>query len=421
LKNKTFKAGSLLFTIYVSLVLYLVAASFILLYFLYSKSINQHITQSKLKYLCSSAANLYLSDPNANINKQLLLDGYAESVDIQMKKNLWGFYEIVEIESSQGTSKCKGSFLVGGAKFGLNSLYIADNNSFVSVSGNTQIEGNIVVPGAHIQRKNFYGSISPFDSLRRSKTSLPKINQQIIKHLPLRANLQDNEFYQNNRIDYQELRARNISKPFTDSALIIYSKSSLSIADIELKGKIIIYSETKIDIYSSSQLSDVIVVAPEIHIHMGFEGSGQFISDSLIYTGKNCKFKYPTVIATVSKYNSKIIIDESCILPGAVILVTKHTGNNSSVEIKKNTTVYGLVYSMQSCKLAGNIYGGVYANSIHSPDIISNRNIISNVSIRYSDLRDEFIFPILFINQQRDIVDFNYLYTRNKKTKKSEL
>ncbi len=414
-KNRFLEASSLLFTIYVSLVLYLIAASFVLLYFLYSNYINQAVIQSDLKNLCRSAANLYLSNPVTTLNKKLLIENDWDFKNIQIDKNYWGFFEVIDIEAQQGKNICKGSYLVGALNAGTDALYIADNNRFVSVSGNTAIIGNIVVPGAHIQRKNFYGSIIPVDSLRKSSSTLPQINQGIINNLPINRNLLDKITTENNFVEYNNLRNQKISNPFTDSLIVIYSGSAIALTDIELFGKIIVFSEKKIDVYSSASLTDVIVFAPEIEIHMGFNGSGQFLSDSLIKTGSNCNFSYPSVICTISKNSSNIQISGGTKIAGGIIHFNKQTNNNSKVKIDKNCSVYGTIYSTQMCELGGNVYGGIYAKTINSPELTSENNIISNVLINHPALRDEFVLPLIFDNQLRDIIDHNYLFATKQK------
>ncbi|MFW2376083.1 MAG: hypothetical protein ACN4ES_06030, partial [Cellulophaga baltica] len=279
MKTKTvskFKASSLLFTVYVSLVLYLIAGSFILLYFLYSNFLSQTIISAELKSLCESGAAYYLANSKIAPNENWVDVPVFEGKSVRLKRSCWGFFEILEAKATKGSYSEQASFFIGASKKGINALYAADNNSYLRASGKTTIHGKIIVPGGHIERENFFGEISPIGLMKKSSNSLPIFNAEILNNLP--KSRRCHKKTECNSVEFSRLRQKSLSVLFTDTVLVLQSDEAINLVDVELRGKIIISSRKKIEVYSSSLLTDVILNAPEINIRVGFKGCGQFIA-----------------------------------------------------------------------------------------------------------------------------------------------
>ena len=410
--NKKVPASSLLFTIYVSLVLYLVTGAFVLLYFLYSNFLNQTVITGELKTRCKSGIAYYMA------NSEKLTPGIPfrytlpDGNKVVLKKKLWGLFELLNIESRQGKYSVKGSFLVGASKHNINALYIADKNKHIKASGNTRITGLITVPGGHIQQSYFAGSISPVGKIRESRSSLPPLVLNIAPLLPTTKNNMVKT--ENKTIHYADFKEKEFIVPFSDTTLVLHSQLPINLTDISLKGKIVIRSEKKIDVYSSAQLTDVIVSAPEITVHSNFKGSVQLFSDSVITIGNNCSLDYPSVVTVTATNEGQIQVNSGSTVAGAVILDTKSPINGSKIIIEQNSIVYGIVYCSELCRIGGDVFGGISTKYIGSPENISEINIISNVTINSLKLREEFVLPITFRNQPRSVVDGNYFVNQKK-------
>lgn len=401
------KSSSLLFTIYVSLIIYIVAASLVILFFFYSTSINQYIHSWELKNACLSVLEENLTEQPYSINqsKDIIPTDEIDAL-INIKKDFWGFFKTFEITAKQGKNNISSYFLIGSTNKNLNALYLADNNSYVKASGKTVISGNIHVPGAHIQRSYFSGNINPVDSLRRSPKNLPKLNSTVINNLPIKRNqINVGKFKE---VSFSDLRSQNISVKMKDTALYIYSDKTIDLSDNIISGKVILHSQSKIIVYASAQLNDVIVTAPEIVIKQGFKGNAQFIADSILSVEPYCELKYPTVLAGVGNSEITIDIGNNSSIAGAIILAGDDRSKFSSIRLNKTTTVYGLIYSNDICYLGGTVYGSVYSQEIGSADNLSDINSLNNVTINKYRLKEEFILPIIFGDQDLDVIDSSF-------------
>ncbi|MBL4568198.1 MAG: hypothetical protein JKY69_00475, partial [Flavobacteriaceae bacterium] len=156
---------------------------------------------------------------------------------------------------------------------------------------------------------------------------------------------------------------------FVNRTLVYRRNGLIELYGVVLKGNIIIASETKIKVPASSQLENVILIAPIIEIAEGVKGSFQAFASQQIIVGANCQLAYPTTLVVFDKNdgkeNKQIVISSSATVKGIVAYVSdnKRANYKAQIVLDHNAVVYGEIYCQGNLELKGTVNGAVYTNS----------------------------------------------------------
>src|SRR5690606_6739370 len=112
-------------------------------------------------------------------------------------------------------------------------------------------------PG-NIAGHSYYGTDLIY-GLKRTSNLLPKLVSEFYNTLTSPNLESNNEF-----IDIS--RDRNVSNSFLKPVKTIFSNNDIYLSQIKLTGHIQVISKTRIIVEASSQLKDVVLIAPEIEI-----------------------------------------------------------------------------------------------------------------------------------------------------------
>ena len=187
---------------------------------------------------------------------------------------------------------------------------------------------------------------------------------------------------------------------------------SLDLKGIKLIGNIIVHSGAKIRIYPSANLTDVILIAPEIEILNNVEGTFQAFATDKIVMGKNCRLKYPSALVVYEKNKrsdsvnmanneqiEQIEIHSDSEVRGIVCFLSNNEQNNykAQVFIDKNASVLGEVYCDKNVELKGDVIGSIFTNgfianeygSVYQNHIYNGRILSSNFPLEYCGMRIE--------------------------------
>ncbi|WP_412560653.1 hypothetical protein [Winogradskyella sp. MIT101101] len=190
-----------------------------------------------------------------------------------------------------------------------------------------------------------------------------------------------------------------------------------------LTGHILIQSETKIIVHQSSNLKDVLLIAPEIEIRDNVVGNFQAVATKKIVIGSNVQLNYPSALVISEKQKivqeggtnqiseqNAIVIDENSSIKGSVVYLgqEKHNNYKAQIELKENSTIYGELYCNQNVELQGNVYGTVYANNFIANQAGSiYQNHIYNGTIMVNELSQEYI-GLMFNDSRKEILKWLY-------------
>jgi len=275
-------------------------------------------------------------------------------------------------------------------------LYLQDESQPLVLVGTTKIEGDVYIPKQGVKTGSIAGRSYTNQHLIYGTTNTSK------NRLPKPRNLQ---YLQN----FKTLEENsNLVHSFLEPTKIIRSNSSIDLRNVQLTGNIVIQSDTKITVFESSALSDVVLIAPKIEIRENVHGNFQAIASKEIKVAKGCKLKYPTGLVLLDKNRSttnnlkethQILIEASSEVKGVVVFLSENNKDNYNTQIRidEETIVTGEVYCNQNIELKGTVYGSVYTRgfianafgSVYKNHIFNGKIISSRLPEQYAGLQFE--------------------------------
>jgi len=344
---------------------------------------------------------------------------------LKVSRNYWGIHQKVTSVSSIKKHTLKKVALVGGRQKEINrtSLYIQDNNKSLVVVGSTKIDGVAYLPKqgvkpGSISGQSYYGSQLIYGSFKKSSL-LPKIFQETLEQIEeienQMVNIKPNQFL---KMESDKVHINSFLEP----KQIIFSNTEIKLNNIELVGHIVIQSKTKISVDESSNLKDVVLIAPEIEIKNNVKGNFQALASKKITVGKYVDLEYPsalilsknkiikTSLSLENKTKSNIIIDSFSTIEGVVLYTSQHKINNYNPQIKieDQAKVIGEVYSTENVELKGIVYGSVFANNFIAKEFGSvYLNHIYNGTIQINKLPEEYV-GLPFNNSKKGVIKWLY-------------
>ncbi|TSE06679.1 hypothetical protein [Aquimarina algiphila] len=301
-------------------------------------------------------------------------------------------------------------------------LYVVNTNSPLVVVGNTRLEGNSYLPKQGVKAGNISGNYYQGNSLYygraiESKTTLPKLAPEWIKYLENRSNgigIED---------AHTVALKKELHNSFHHPVQVIYDTDPIFLEDEKIIGNIIIQSRSKIIVGSQSQLTDVVLIAPEIEIDNGVKGSFQGIATHKIKIGKGCYLSYPSslvlldkkIIADKEKNNLHIdpdfTIGKRTKIEGAVVYFNKNISPKNRIkthlEIASDSEITGEVYCQGNIDFQGTVKGSLYTRQCiarQSGSVYLNH--IYNGSVLINPVPDYAGLP--FVNTKNSIAKWLY-------------
>ncbi|WP_303316701.1 hypothetical protein Q4Q34_07810 [Flavivirga abyssicola] len=416
------KAGALQLTMFVVVVIALLLAVFIILIHTHKtfkiqtdfilETVNN--TDKGINYALQNTFQL-----NDTISVNLNDENYKT---LKIHRDYWGLFEKVTTVSNIKTNSFKKTALVGAAQQEINrtALYIEDNNRPLVLVGNTKIKGVAYIPKQGIRTGNISGHSYYGEHLiyGKEKTStklpelLPEIHQQIKTIASLYKGLDKDQFLDLSRSRIQQ---NSFYKPLQ----IIYDPLTINLSEVSLTGYILVQSETKIIVDASSNLKDVVLIAPKIELRNHVEGGFQAFATKEITVGKNCKLQYPSALVLKEINNTTKIVDNTKETPlikikkgskikGIITYLGSIKNYKSQVFIDENVTITGEVYCDRNLELLGKVYGSVYTSGFVANQSGSvYQNHIYNGTIDIDNLPQEYI-GLPFKNAKKGIAKWLY-------------
>lgn len=346
------KAGALYFSIVVAFFIAVISASMIMLAAHYRSAYLKERRFNRLLLNLNSGISLALS--NDDVNGKKLFDLFEENADsVALEKVNWGIYDYSLVKAFISGDTLKSAFLIGkSAEVDLTSVYLSDEDRPLSVSGDTRITGEAVLPKSGVKQsyvdgRPYAGTKLVYGAIKESKRILPALDEHMIKRL---SSGLDKELQ---RMPW--LGREAISGSFFDSVRVYRLKPGAVISQ-SLSGNVVLYSDTTVVISTDARLDGVQVYAPFISVDDGFKGTCQLFARDSIVVGKGVTFNYPSclgVIRTESSGNEvKISCGESLDFNGVLFSYeAKRSGLQTMITLAKNTRINGEVYATGVVKM----------------------------------------------------------------------
>lgn len=387
------KAHSLLYAIYVCLIVSIICGA--LLYFsnLYNQLNLYYNLQEELYIQNQSVLNFALGNKTAIVE----IEKDANSgIEGSYQTKSYGLLSLVLAQSYISNDTVSSVHFVGERNVDKNAIYLTNLSKSLFYSGKVKLIGNNQLPSTFIETSYINNSLNQLTAegkITISGPQLPEINPEFKK-----------VFY---GIKSDKIKLSEVDKPkdslfynsFFNTTKEITVKSNLG--NIIFKGNFILRSEDSIRVKKNTVLEDVILIAPKITFEEGFKGTVQVFASKGIELEEKVTLKYPSVICVYNESSdeSKIKIKKGCHITGAIVLFGNSNDliDKNTIEIDEEGLVFGDLYCTGKLMLKSNVYGSVYTNRFFLRNGSSSyENMISDIEINTSKRPDYFISIPLF-------------------------
>lgn len=371
---KRLPAGSLIATLVLALVIFITCGMLLLaLYHFKYFEIKDQLEQRLDDDLQSGIERVLASERITATPEQdssLLFEGMTDS--LYFRNEPWGCFHASGIKVTYKGRMKTTSFLYGAEHFRYRdaSLYLADHDRPLSLTGDTYIEGKAYLPKSGLrsgffQQKGFARKNLIEGTIDSSSKQLPPLEAAFRKQL---RNL-------GNRVTDTLLTASgdavdSIEQSFLNTVRQVILPRKGMLTNQYLKGKLVVLSDSVIEVGSGAYLEDVLLVAPFIHFTNGFKGAVQAIALDSITVDSSCVFEYPSALVGIGRSNAigntsaTVTLHNGVTLNGMILGLAENDRSNIKpvVKIKAGASVKGLVYNEGYTYLNGRMEGAVFTH-----------------------------------------------------------
>lgn len=367
------KAGALYYVIGIAVVIALLLVSFITLNGLQLLFMTRSSNFKETVYTNQQSFR-YLQQVSMSYNRPLVIYSPTNpALQTTLKKKHWGIFDLLFATSQLKSEKFRSVSLLGSGLVNRSALYLSDHKKPLVLAGNTRIEGDVLVPKKGVKRgavggNNYYHQQLLFGQLANSKPNLPKLTNRAYLQQIATAIL--SEEIQNESWKMQKEQTHSFWQP----TKLVYTAGRLDLQHVLLQGNIIVQSDTHIRVFNSSQLKDILLLAPIIEIMDGVKGNFQAIASRELQVGKHCELRYPSALVLCEGHNVNGVsqkklpnmrIDEGSRIQGVLAYVSDDSKQSykSALKIHKNVLLEGELYCEKNLDCEATIYGTVYADA----------------------------------------------------------
>lgn len=399
------KAGSLLYAIYVCLILAILSSGLLYVFILNKNLSSRYDMQDRLIERCNSCFALYLSDKkqfqnNATQDISLFDDGIR--CHFELKR--WGMYAKLMGKIYFKNDTIRKNALIGEV---INddqmALYLGDFGEELKISGTTQIIGNVKLPKKGYETVNILGNQKINNpkiqgAVRNSSQELPKLELPGISQ-------QNSEIIS---VDDLQYNTGNFNS-FSNKTLEILVHRGESLDRLAIKGNYVINALDTLYIDANSKIEDVIIKAPKVVVEKGFKGSLQIFAKKEVVIEEEVQLSYPSCIVitneTLLEGGKRITIGKEASVYGGVVIDAKSFKDKQENEliIAEDALITGDLYCNGILELKGMVIGTVYAHKLQlKTDFSLYSDVLLNAKIDATRLPKEFIRLPLFQNSQNN-------------------
>lgn len=360
------KAGALYMVVIVSLLIAMVSASLLTIAFFYRQEVQKKVRLDKLLVNLESGTAILLSDGFSVDAETRKVDLFEDGRDsLILRKEHWGIYELNTVKAFQLRDTLKRAFLSAVDFDDMNVIYLADEDRPLSVSGTTQITGNGQLPKsglkqAYVDGKPYAGKALINGEIANSGRHLPALEEPLLqgfmKYLPSREEQQTAEKKDLDKGITFDVRD-SMGQSFFNEALVYHlSAGQMELGSRKLQGKIILISDTTVQIGADTRLNQVQIYAPAIIVASGFKGNCQLFARDSIIIGQNCVFDYPSFAGVFKtekqEIQNKISLGEGSRFSGVLLSYEqKRSPLQTIISLGKNCKITGEVFATGYVKL----------------------------------------------------------------------
>jgi len=393
------KASSLLYAIFVCMIVSLLCGSLVIIFNYQYRLKKQYFLEEEL-VRASTTNFMQVINKRGELGAEGEVQFNDERFTTSYAISKWGFYNLVKTKTVFKKDTLYKAALIGGTSGKEKiALYLSDLDKPLNIGGATKIQGDVKIskygvrPG-HITNNNYTGTKLVYGAIGVSGKRLPVLQ----KFDDIASNQKITE------ILLEELDGKSLYNSFYKPTITVYADGAYDINNISLSGNIILQSKDSIYIKNTTALKDVLIKAPSVVFDANFKGVVQVFAKENVTLKKGAQLQYPSSIYIDHDSEDKIeiLLEEKSMLAGGIVL----TGNsyqsslNRMVTIDKGASVMGDVYCYGKTQLKGKVIGSIYTDRFYLKTASSiYENYIVGGEINRLELPNNFIGLPLFSNE----------------------
>ena len=415
-------AGALQFVVLVSVVIAIILAAFVTLTHTHQFFKKQsHAVVETVKNADEGIQYALINPIAANDSVVLPLFGETNKA-VSVHRSYWGVFEKITSTSKINNKRFVKTALLGG-QFTPDerpALYLEDRDKPLILAGSTNIEGTAYLPDKAVRPgtiagQAYHGTVLIRGSIRKSNRQLPPLSQELITQL---ESITQPDFNFSAEDIVEPLADQPLQRSFHDPVQYLYSPGILDLSGMHISGNVLICARKKIIVPATARLNDVVLVAPEIEIRDGVNGTFQAMASSTINVGNNVRLHYPSALvlnaqqthATDQEAENRIVIGEHSTIKGVVLYLGNKAEDNFSAQVvlESGAAIYGELYCNENVALKGRVQGSVYASGFivkKSGSIYQNH--VFNATISATSLPDVYT-GLCLGSAQKNIIKWMY-------------
>lgn len=409
------KAAALYLALVISLVVSIILGSLIYLVYFYQDQQQRlqrwDILQQEVTAMSMLTRSNYFPYTTTD---SLLLSPITGQDSIRTTKIKWGFFDAIAIQTGRQLDSLKQAFLTGVKSVDSTVLYMVDEDRPFSISGESTIQGVAFIPKsgirpAFVDGKYYKGKPEMVDGkINDSGSSLPGCETDRIKTIWK---------------TYQQVQTNDtpaypwfptVQQTFFAPTTVYRLSAKQSVLQDSIKGRVILIADSSVTVSVQAHWEDAILIAPHIRIEEGFSGQGQFFALDSLTTGKDCTFRYPSVLAVLlqekAKHIGKLNIGENSRIAGMLLVYREKMESQKDIlELGKNNEIDGDVICYGALKYNSPLH---VRGSVYSHRLITQRpsslyeNYLIDINFERQKLHTYFLRPHFWSNKEtsKDIV-----------------
>jgi hypothetical protein len=286
----------------------------------------------------------------------------------KIKHIQWGLYDVVTSETFKKSNIKKRCALLATpySKTSI-ALQLPGNMGSLKITGNTRLEGTVIVPNgvveqAYISGKNYTNDQLVYGSIQKSETGLPALHRNY-------TDVELSSWVKTSKS--AEFKLTDSSYSFLNPTTFLKQITPILI-DKQLSGNIVIQSFDSIYVAATAKLEHVILNAPIVRFEKGFKGSVQVIANEQIVLEEGVQLSYPSALVLNENKTPNptsrrsILLQEGAQIRGGVLLTSQLNDFRKMpyLDLKPNSLVAGMVYNTGESQIMGTIIGSLYTQSL---------------------------------------------------------
>lgn len=394
------KAHSLLYAVYVCLLVAVLCGGLLLLSNLYNQLNLYFVTHESLYISNQSTVNYALG--TSLVADEAVLTEEETGIQSQFSVKNHGLLPLLLTQSFVKNDTIASVHFVGQKVANTNTaLYMANFTQPLNLSGDVTLKGTVFMPTERSKESyinNKPNKISIKGEKNISEIQLPALSDKC------KSIFESRNSYKTT-FTAIEKKSDSIYVNSFFNETIEFQLSTTTLENKIIKGNFIISSNDSIYIRKNNILEDVIIIAPKVAIEAGFEGTIQVFAKESLTIEQEVTLNYPSVVAlynTKEDKNAFMLIEEEFKIAGLVMLFGNdlvHLDENT-LEIKEKGKIMGTIYCTGILTLKSDVYGSVYTSKLnHKTTSSSYSNTLADITIDVTKKPKVFIDMPIFNNK----------------------